>query len=394
MGLPTEALLEQYARVLVASLDEGNGIRSGDVVGLRVWEWARPMLEPLQTAVLRAGGNPLFAVEINGLAKSFYENASEEQLKFFPRTFYEGYFEQVQHQITVYSEVPGELTGVDQSKVSLRSQHNHRLSMFEKRYDDKKLTWTLGTYGTAPMAAEAHMSLDEYWEQITKACYLEASDPVEEWKKTRAEIMRVRNQLDALGIESLFLEADGTALTMKLANRRWLGGTGRNVPSFEVFTTPHWQSVHGTIAFNLPLYENGDIIRDLRLRFERGEVVEATASQGQAALDALVSEPGMKRVGEFSLTDKRLSHIDRWMANTLFDENHGGAHGNTHIALGAPFLETYTGDAALTDENRNALGFNESANHVDIVATSDRIVTAQLRDGSRKEIYRDGQFTI
>jgi aminopeptidase len=100
-------------------------------------------------------------------------------------------------------------------------------------------------------------------------------------------------------------------------------------------------------------------------------------------------------VGEFSLTDRRFSRITRFMAQTLYDENVGGAFGNTHIALGRAYQDAYTGDPGeLSAEQWKELGFNNSSVHTDIVSTTDRLVTAQLRDGGERVIYRDGEFQL
>jgi aminopeptidase len=104
---------------------------------------------------------------------------------------------------------------------------------------------------------------------------------------------------------------------------------------------------------------------------------------------------GAAQVGEFSLTDRRLSPIDRFMANTLFDENFGGAQGNAHIALGSSYANTYAGDRRrLTRARKSALGFNDSALHWDFVNTERKRVTAVMGDGSRTTIYEDGEFRI
>jgi aminopeptidase len=107
----------------------------------------------------------------------------------------------------------------------------------------------------------------------------------------------------------------------------------------------------------------------------------------------IATDPGAARIGEYSLTDGRHSRITRFMANTLFDENRGGPTGNTHLALGQAYEEMFTGDVAnTTREQFAALGFNHSSIHVDIISTSDRHVTATLRDGSTVPIYAGGQF--
>jgi aminopeptidase len=104
-------------------------------------------------------------------------------------------------------------------------------------------------------------------------------------------------------------------------------------------------------------------------------------------------DKGSNKVGEFSLTDKRFSKIDRFMANTLFDENFGGKHGNCHLALGSSYSDSYLGTAAeLTREQKAALGFNDSALHWDLVNTEKKRVTARLKTGDSIPIYEDGIF--
>jgi len=104
-------------------------------------------------------------------------------------------------------------------------------------------------------------------------------------------------------------------------------------------------------------------------------------------------DQGASRVGEFSLTDRRFSRIDRFMADTLFDENFGGKHGNCHVALGASYTDTYNGDPAeMTPALKKKLGFNDSALHWDLVNTEDKIVTAHLTSGRKIVIYEGGVF--
>jgi aminopeptidase len=102
---------------------------------------------------------------------------------------------------------------------------------------------------------------------------------------------------------------------------------------------------------------------------------------------------GADKVGEFSLTDKRFSRINRFMANTLYDENYGGRHGNCHIALGSSYSNTYSGDARkLSQSLKQKLGFNESALHWDLVNTEKKRVTAHLKSGEALVIYENGCF--
>jgi aminopeptidase len=102
---------------------------------------------------------------------------------------------------------------------------------------------------------------------------------------------------------------------------------------------------------------------------------------------------GANRVGEFSLTDTRFSKIDRFMADTLYDENYGGAFGNCHLAVGSSYSDTYDGNpAGLTPRRKQQLGFNDSALHWDLVNTEDKTVTATLKSGKKMVIYEKGQF--
>ncbi|RYY94002.1 MAG: aminopeptidase, partial [Chitinophagaceae bacterium] len=99
---------------------------------------------------------------------------------------------------------------------------------------------------------------------------------------------------------------------------------------------------------------------------------------------------------EFSLTDRRHSRITRFIATTLYDENMGGQWGNTHIALGNAYKDTFTGDmAAVSDEQWAEMGYNSCPKvHTDIISTANRTVTATLRDGSKQVIYKDGAFQL
>jgi aminopeptidase len=135
-------------------------------------------------------------------------------------------------------------------------------------------------------------------------------------------------------------------------------------------------------------------VENVRLEFQKGRVVETDADTGAEFVRKQLSmDPGACRIGEFSLTDRRFSNIDRFMANTLFDENFGGENGNCHIAVGSSYSDTYDGDPSeLTPEIKKRLGFNDSALHWDLVNTEPKTVTAILSDNTRQVIYQNGEF--
>jgi len=110
----------------------------------------------------------------------------------------------------------------------------------------------------------------------------------------------------------------------------------------------------------------------------------------------MIAQENANKVGEYSLTDKRHSRITKFMATTLFDENIGGEFGNTHIALGNAYKDTFTGDISKVSEQEwKDMGYNSCPRvHTDIVSTANRTVTATLPDNSEKIIYKDGMFVI
>jgi len=266
----------------------------------------------------------------------------------------------------------------------------------DEKEDKGELTWTLGLYGTEAMAKEAGLSLEEYWNEIIKACYLDKGDSISEWKKVFEELERVRVKLDSLKIQKVHVVSEGTDITIKIGDgRKWMAGSGNNIPSFELFISPDCRDVEGHISFDQPLYSYGNLIENVYLEFKEGKVVKASASKGEDVLKEMIATEGADKVGEFSLTDSRLSRITKFMGETLYDENVGGDFGNTHIALGAAYKDSYDGDKSkLKKKDWDELGYNDSVVHTDIMSTKDRVVTATLEDGSEKVIYKDGKFVI
>lgn len=396
---PSDAILEKYARVLVDfALGGGTGIKPKEVVFLQVPECAKPILVHLRRAVLASGGYSIIQYLPDDITRDYFERASDDQLAFFPDKFLKGKVDQMDHVVGVLAETDKhELVGIPPAKLMTAQR---AMKPYKEWRDEKenrgKLTWTLALYGTPAMAKEVGLTEKEYWEQIIAACYLDDADPIATWRKTEKEITRLKDALNALAIESLHIEAEGTDLTVKLGkNRQWLGGSGRNVPSFEVFISPDWRGTEGKVQFTELLYSYGNLIKDVKLTFKDGRVVEATAKVGEAVLQEMIKEQNADKIGEYSLTDGRMSRITKFMGETLYDENVGGAQGNTHMALGSAYKDSFPGDASkVSDDQWKEWGYNESVVHTDIVATSRRTVTAILPSGEKKVIYTDGKFTI
>ena len=402
---PDPQVLERYGRVLVDfALGNGAGIKPGDTVLVMGAEETKPLFAEVCRAVWRSGGNVIQHLTLTqderiNLERDFYELAEDAQLDFFAAKLMRGMLDQSDHLLYIAGEQdPRAMADVDPQKM-MRHQAAQMPMMGWRQEKEAAglLHWTIGLWGTAGMAAEAELSLEQYWEQIIRACFLDDSDPIVRWRETQAEITRYREWLNSLAIERLHVEAEGTDLWLTIGSkRRWLGGGGRNIPSFEIFTCPDWRGTQGHISFSEPLYSHGKVARGIRLEFKDGLVSSATAEENPELIEQIVAAPGGNRVGEFSLTDARLSRIDRFMANTLYDENMGGPYGNTHLAVGMSFNIAYDGEASeVGQEEWEALGFNlAAAVHNDIVSTTDRTVTAVMRDGSQRVIYADGRFQL
>src|SRR3989338_9240156 len=397
---PSQEILDKYANVLINfALNDCKGIKKGEVIFLQVPECAKPLLVSLRKAVLKAGAHPIIEYLPDEIAREFYELAEEHHLNFFPDKYFKGKVDQMDHLIFIIAEIDKhELVGIDPKKIMSRSKaFKPYFDWRNEKENAGKMTWTLALYATEAMAKEAGLSLEEYWEQIIKACYLDEKDPIAKWKEMTAEVERVKNKLDELRIQKLRIKSEGTDLIVGLGkNRKWMGGSGRNIPSFEVFISPDCRLSEGYITIGQPLYRYGNLIEGVCLEFKNGEVISAKASKGEDILKGIIAtDEGAKKVGEFSLTDSRLSRITKFMAETLFDENVGGKYGNTHIALGKAYQDSYPGKMDNVSKNQwDKMGYNDSSVHTDIVATSNREVIAFLSDGKEKVIYRDGKFLI
>ena len=400
---PTQEVIERYARVLVDfALGDGEGIKPGDTVWVIGSEETKPLFAEVCRAVWRSGGNVIQQLDIAqeerfNLERDFYELASDAQLDNFPAKFRRGLLDEIDHMLYIDgTDFPQAMKGVDPQKMMRRQATFMPLMAWRQEKEAAGLLhWTIGLWGTAAMAAEAGLTVQQYWEQISTACFLDDPDPIARWRETLDRIHGYRDWLNSLPIDRLHVEADEIDLWITVGEqRRWIGGSGRNIPSFEIFTSPDWRGTDGHVKFSEPLFSHGMIARGVRLEFKDGLVTSATADENPELIEQIVAAPGGNKLGEFSMTDARLSRIDRFMANTLYDENVGGPFGNTHMAVGMSLNDTYDGDAnAVTDEQWEQLGYNlTAAVHNDIDSTTDRTVTAERRDGSQRVIYADGRF--
>ncbi len=399
MFTPDKKILENYAKVLIDfALGKGKGIKEKEVVYLQYDSEALPLALEVYKKILQKGAYPMVKGIEENFQKTMFENANDNQLKFFPKEYTRSLVNTIDHRIYLIAPTdPFLLKNIDPKKIITANSEKQMLRkwLFEKE-DQGKLTWTLCLYGTEGMAREADLSIQEFWQEIINACYLDRDNPIKTWESTFSQINDLKKKLNDLPVDKFHMISEKTDLYIKLGEkRRWQGGSGANIPSFEIFTSPDWRNVNGKIFFNFPLYRYGNIIKNIQLEFKDGVVIKAIADKNEKLLREMISQKNADKIGEFSLTDRRFSKISKFMANTLYDENFGGQFGNSHIAVGTSYHDCYDGDAKkMKEKDWKYLGFNESVEHCDIINTNNKTVEAILKDGSKKIIYFKGQFVI
>ncbi len=395
----TDIQCRRYADVLWWGLRTARTgkFRKGDTVSLRFGQPALPLAEIVFERLLDLGLNPVPRPMLGpAMERSFYRHANPRQLVFVPPGETELY---ANLNGSIYLHAPESLTHLrdaDPKRIGRASVARKPLKdILDRREQAGEFGWTLCAWPTEDQAAKAGLSADAYCRQIVRACFLDRRDPVAQWQEIWRKANAIKKWLTSLPVESLHVTSAHTDLEVKPGQcRRWLGVSGHNIPSFEIFISPDWRGTRGTYYADQPSYRSGNIVSGVRLTFSGGRVASATAEQGEDFLRAqLAMDPGACRLGEFSLTDRRFSKIDHFMANTLFDENFGGRHGNCHVAVGAAYLDSYDGDpSSLEPAQRKALGFNDSALHWDLVNTEAKHVSARLKDGRTLTLYENGQF--
>ncbi len=397
----TDKQLENYAKVLfwglsTARKQAGKEYKSGDIVLVNYDLDAIPLLEKLYPLLMKKDFHVRSRMMgLPSIERAFYKHANKDQLGFLP-SWAEQRYEKAHGSISLIAPASRDhLKDINPERMTLASRAIKPLRKIrDRREPTGEFAWTLCMMPTRALAEKAEMKTSEYAKEIAKACRLDESDPVASWEETYRRSKKVRDWLNSLNVEYFHIRSEaGTDLKVYLGkDRQWIGTTGYNIPSAEIFTCPDCRLTEGVYVSNMPSFRDGNTVKDIRLVFKKGKVVEASASAGEEFLKKqLEIDEGAKMLGEFSMTDKRSSAIKKFMANTLFDENIGGENGNVHIAIGTVLTDSYAGKEDF-HKVRKKLGFNESTLHWDIVDTSPKTVTAHLKNGKNIIIYKDGMF--
>ena len=269
------------------------------------------------------------------------------------------------------------------------------------------INWTIVASATPAWAKAVFpelppdQALAKLWDAIFAASRADRADPVAAWKEHDAQLHKRAEFLNANRYAALHFRGPGTDLRVGLADDHlWLGGgtqagNGRycipNMPTEEVFTTPHKDRVSGTVTSTKPLSYQGTMIEGIRVRFDAGRIVEAHAARGEKVLENMIStDDGARRLGEVSLVphSSPISASGLLFFNTLFDENAA-----CHIALGQAYSTCLKNGDKLTPEELATRGANDSLIHVDWMIGSNQIdVDGITATGAEEPLLRRGEW--
>lgn len=355
--------LTKLARVLV---DYSVAAREGDQVVLAGGMTAEPLIKAVYARLLDVGATPIPQVALPGMQEVFFEHARDVHYEKTPpviRAIYESADAFISVMAPTNTRALANVDPAKQQALGKRDKDLQEIVMGKDR-------WALTLFPTEALAQESEMGLAEYEEFVFDAMALGEEDPVRYWSEKAGEQGRLIERLQQ-GRE-VRITGPETDLTLSIAGRKFLNGDGRkNMPCGEVFTGPVEDSANGHVYFGVPVAVGGREVSGVRLRFEDGKVVEASAEKGEEYLNSMLdADAGARYLGELGIGTNY--GIPRATKNILFDEKLGGT---VHLAIGRSYAETG--------------GKNDSSVHWDLIC--------DLRDGGEltldgETIEQDGKF--
>jgi aminopeptidase len=362
--------VEKLAQLMV---NYSTSIKPGDKVAITGDTLAEPLIKAVYRCVLEAGGFPFTMLSLNGLEEIFFKYANRDQLQHVPpaqellvNTYDARIACLADHNTKALSRVnPQQLLIYDKARTGLMKTMMARSASGEYK-------WTLAIFPNNACAQDAEMSLEEYEDFVYGACMPDLNDPIGYWKRFSAWQEKIVKHLD--GKKKVRLLARETDLRLSIEGRKFINCDAHyNIPDGEVFTGPVEDSVEGQVYFSYPAIYDGREVTGVRLWFEKGRFVKATAEKNEEFLiNKLDTDQGARQVGEFAFgTNEGITCFTRQI---LFDEKIGGSF---HMALGAGYPESGS--------------VNESAIHWDMVC--------DLREGGQVWVddelfYENGRFVI
>jgi aminopeptidase len=311
-------------------------------------------------------------------------------------------------RLAVGGENPALLAGQDPDKVARANRA--RSIAYQPALElitNFATNWTIVSYATPSWAATMfpdlplEQAIDKLWDAIFAASRVDAADPVLAWTEHNAALHARTGHLNRRRYHALHFSGPGTDLTVGLADGHlWLGGSepakngiicNPNIPSEEVFTTPHLARVNGHVRSTKPLSYQGTLIKDIEVRFQDGSIMEARASAGQDVLNKVLdTDEGARRLGEVALVphSSPISATGLLFYNTLFDENAA-----CHVAIGQAYRTCLEGGTTATAEELERRGANSSLIHIDWMIGSNHIdIDGVQASGEREPLMRRGEW--
>lgn len=348
-------------------------VKPGDKVAIRGSILAEPLMREVYKKVLQAGAFPLIFPTMPWAQEEFYRYASDEQLQYV--------HEPMKQIISTYDVLISlmasgntrNLSHVDPAKMVMAEKANDEImKIYMERAAKGELRWTLTLFPTEAHAMDAEMSLSEYEDFVYSACMPDANDPVGYWKKISARQQKIVEWLK--GKKQVHVIGKETDLRLSVEGRTFINcDCKENVPDGEIFTGPVEDSIEGQVYFSYPTIYAGREVNGVRLWFEKGRIVKATAEKNEDfLLQTLDTDPGARSIGEFAIgTNEGITSFTR---EILFDEKIGGSF---HMAMGAGYPETGSK--------------NQSSIHWDMIC--------DLRDGGEiwvdgELLYKNGNFVV
>ncbi|WP_431281452.1 aminopeptidase [Humitalea sp. 24SJ18S-53] len=373
---------------------------------------ALPLARLITDAAYRAGASlvtTLFADDQQALSRFRY--ARPDSFDHATGWLFDGMAEAFRRgaaRLAIVGDDPNLLAGQDAGQVARANRA--RAKAYRPALDlitASAINWSLVPYASPAWARAMFPNLpeaqavDRLWDAIFAATRVDTVDPVAAWAAHNAVLMTRRRMLTGRNYAALRFRGPGTDLTVGLADgHAWMGGqstarngvTGNpNIPTEEVFTTPHAARTTGHVAATKPLAYQGTLIRDIRVRFEGGVIVEASASTGQEVLERLIgTDEGARRLGEVALVpaSSPISHSGLLFLNTLFDENAA-----SHIALGQAYKKCFVDGDTLDEDAFVSRGGNSSLIHVDwMIGSAEVDVDGLDAQGMAEPLMRAGEW--
>jgi aminopeptidase len=406
-----EKLLDTYAKLAVRT---GLNLQKGQQLVITAPLDAVPLVRRVTEQAYRAGASlvtTIYADDETTLVR--FQHAPDDAFDTAPGWLFNGMAEAFRGgaaRLAIAGENPALLAGQNPEKLS---RANKARSMAYRPALELitgfAINWCVIAAATPawaksvfPGASEAD-ALNRLWQAIFACTKVDQPDPIAAWEQHNADLLRRTEFLNKRRYRALKYKGPGTDLMLGLAEEHvWKGGGGKalngvfcnaNIPTEEVFTAPHKDMVDGVVCSSKPLSYQGSLIDGIKVRFERGRIVEMTAAKGQDAFRNLIdTDEGAARLGEVALVphSSPISKSGIIFNNTLFDENAA-----SHIAVGQSYTENIRDGSKRSKEELSALGANASLVHVDwMIGSGELDVDGILADGTAEALMRKGEWAI